>query len=301
MLTTLPQEDRPAPRPHDGPPTRRPPRSLRQEYQEFILQRIEEYKDTLPREELLEIGDEAVRELEASAQDQYLLTEVLLLEHVDRIIARRLRLPAFGRWRQRHRRLREAQRQPTHWGLDHDSPMARLAPLLEPGDLAVVVGAAAVPVALFLAAHDAQVLLLDQDLGAVETAESRAVSEQLAGRFQALVIQFGTWVPDLLSTLVVLDPVALAPVRMRDRRALIADLQTRTQPGGLHIILPTAGAGGGGGSQREVIPLAAESLRASYRGWELEPSKRGKRGGGGGGFIATKPARHADTRANVSD
>jgi len=298
VLTTLPQEDRPSPRPHDGLPTRRAPRSLRQEYQEFILQRIEEYKDTLPREELLEIGDEAVRELEASAQDQYLLTEVLLLEHVDRIIARRLRLPAFGRWRQKHRRLREAQRQPTHWGLDPDSSMARLAPLLEPGDLAVVVGAAALPVALFLAAHDAQVVLLDQDLGAVESAESRAVSEQLAGRFQALVIQFGTWVPDLLSTLVVLDPVALAPARLRDRRALIADLQGRTRPGGLHVILPT---GGPGSLQREVIPLAAESLRSAYRGWEFEPQKRAKRGGGGGGFTATKPARHVDTRANVSD
>ncbi len=63
-------------------PVRRAPRSLKQEYQEFILQRLEEYKNTVPRAELLKIGDEAVRELQASAQDQYLLTEVLLLEHV---------------------------------------------------------------------------------------------------------------------------------------------------------------------------------------------------------------------------
>jgi len=290
VLTTLPQEDRPRP---SAP--RRPPRSLRQEYHEFILQRIEEYKDTLPREELLVIGDEAVRELEMGAQDQYLLTEVLLLEHVDRIIARRLRLPSFGRWRQKHRRLREAQRQPTHWGLDPDSTMARIAPRLEPGDLAVVVGAAAVPVALFLAAHDVEVVLLDQDLGAVEAAESRATSEQLAGRFQALVIQFGTWVPDLLATLVVLDPVALVPARNRDRRALIADLQARTRSGGLHIILAT-----NRGAPRGVIPLAAESLQSAYRGWDVEPRKRVGRGGGGG-FTATKPARQADTRANVSD
>ena len=295
MLTTLPQEDRPQPR-----ASRRPPRSLRQEYHEFILQRIEEYKDTLPREELLVIGDEAVRELETGAQDQYLLTEVLLLEHVDRIITRRLRLPSFGRWRQKHRRLREAQRQPTHWGLDPDSAVARLAPRLEPGDLAVVIGAAAVPVALFLAAHEVEVMLLDQDLGAVEAAESRAVSEQLAGRFQALVIQFGTWVPDLLSTLVVLDPVALVPARSRDRRALIADLQARTRPGGLHVILPTRGGERG---PQGVIPLAAESLQSAYGGWEVDPKKRSRRGvgGGGGGFTATKPARHADTRANVSD
>ncbi len=296
MLTTLPQGDRPRPR-----VPRRPPRSLRQEYHEFILQRIEEYKDTLPREELLVIGDEAVRELEASAQDQYLLTEVLLLEHVDRIIARRLRLPSFGRWRLKHRRLREAQRQPTHWGLDPQGSVARLAQRLDPGDLAVVVGAAAVPVALFLAAYDVEVLLLDQDLGAVEAAESRAVSEQLAGRFQALVVQFGTWVPDLLSKLVVFDPVALVPARSRDRLALIADLQARTRPGGLHVILPTSG----GGEERRshgVIPLAAESLQAVYGGWEIEPEKRARRrGGAGSGFVATKPARQADTRASVSD
>src|SRR5213594_1179129 len=133
-------------------PVRRTPRSLKQEYQEFILQRLEEYKNTVPRAELLKIGDEAVRELQASAQDQYLLTEVLLLEHVDRIIFRRLRLPAFPRWRQKHRALRAAQRAPTHWGLESDGPLVGAVRRLEPGDLAVVVGAAALPAALFIAA-----------------------------------------------------------------------------------------------------------------------------------------------------
>src|SRR5207244_3708446 len=174
---------------------RRPPRSLKQEYQEFLLQRIEEYKNALTREDLLEIGDEAVRELEESAAGQYLLTEVLLLEHVDRIIARRLRLPSFPRWRQKHRALRAAQRAPTHWGLEPDGPLVSAVRRLEPGDLAVVVGAAALPAALFIAAHDAEVLLVDHDLGAVEGAESRAVTEQLAGRFQALVVTFGSWFP----------------------------------------------------------------------------------------------------------
>jgi len=157
-------------------PVRRAPRSLKQEYQEFILQRLEEYKNTVPRAELLKIGDEAVRELQTSAQDQYLLTEVLLLEHVDRIIARRLRLPSFPRWRQKHRALREAQREPTHWGFDRGHPIVPWAERLEPGDIVVVLGAAALGEALFLAAHDAEVFLLDQDLGAVEAAEGRAVS-----------------------------------------------------------------------------------------------------------------------------
>src|SRR2546421_2014619 len=152
---------------------RRPPRSLKQEYQEFLLQRIEEYKNTLTREELLEIGDEAVRELEESAAGQYLLTEVLLLEHVDRIIARRLRLPTFPRWRQKHRALRAAQRAPTHWGLAPDGALVSSVRRLEPGDVGVVIGAAAVPAPPFIAAHDAEGVLIDPDLAAIQGAESR--------------------------------------------------------------------------------------------------------------------------------
>src|SRR2546426_5953665 len=78
MLTPLSASGSPAP----APTPRRPPRSLKQEHQEFILQRIEVYKNTLTREQLLEIGDEAVRELEENSAGQYLLTEGLLLEHV---------------------------------------------------------------------------------------------------------------------------------------------------------------------------------------------------------------------------
>src|SRR6266545_2249253 len=124
MLTSMPFERA---RATGMTPVRRTPRSLKQEYQEFILQRLEEYKNTVPRTDLLKIGDEAVRELQASAQDQYLLTEVLLLEHVDRIIARRLRLPSFPRWRQKHRTLRAAQRDPRHWGLESDGPLVACA------------------------------------------------------------------------------------------------------------------------------------------------------------------------------
>ncbi|HEX4575482.1 MAG TPA: hypothetical protein VH158_10135 [Gemmatimonadales bacterium] len=274
-----------------SPALRRPPRSLKQEYHEFLLQRIEEYKNTLSREELLEIGDEAVRELEENAAGQYLLTEVLLLEHVDRIIVRRLRLPAFPRWREKHRALRTAQREPTHWGLEADGPLVHCARRLEPGDLAVIVGAAALPSALFIAAHDAEVFLLDQDLRAIEAAESRAVSEQLAGRFQALVITFGGWFPDVAPSVVVIDPAALASARGRDRQALVGALQTRTRPGGVHIVLPSPAA-------PQVIPLAPEALQALYVGWEVTRRRRAK---AGAGFTATKPERQRDTAARVSE
>jgi len=279
------------------PPLRRPPRSLKHEYQEFILHRLEEYKNTVPRAELLQIGDEAVRELQASAQDQYLLTEVLLLEHVDRIIARRLRLPSFPRWRQKHRALREAQREPTHWGFDRQHPIVPWAGRLEPGDVVVVLGAAALAEALYLAAHDAEVFLLDQDLGAVEAAEGRAVAEQLGGgAFQALVINFGSWFPDIAPSLVAVAPSSLSTLRAKQRASLIADLQVRTPSGGVHVVLPPAA------EQREVIPLAPEALQTLYRGWQVQPAtgRRAKRSG----FTAIKPPRQIDTvqaALNVSD
>ena len=283
MLISLPHES-------SGEALRRPPRSLKQEYQEFLLDRIEEYKNTVSREELLRLGDEAVRELEANTQDQYLLTEVLLLEHVDRLIARRLRLPSFQRWRQKHRALREAQRQPTHWGLDAEHPVVPWTARLGPGDLALVIGASALPAALLIAAHDVGVLLLDQELAAVEGAESRAVTEQLAARFESLVVHFGSWLPDVLPSLVVIDPAALASARAKDRRAFLSDLQARTRPGGVHIILPSP-------KGEAVIPLALKGLQAEYDGWQVQRHRRGK----GGGFTAMKAARQADTRANVSD
>ena len=273
------------------PPVRRLPRSLKQEFQEFILQRLEEYKNTVPRSELLQIGDEAVRELQASTQDQYLLTEVLLLEHVDRIIARRLRLPSFPRWRQKHRALREAQREPTHWGFDRGHPVVPWAARVEPGDVVVVLGSAALPEALFLAAHDAEVFLLDQDLGAVEAAEGRAVAEQLAGAFQALVINFGSWFPDLAPSLVAIAPAALGQLRAKDRASVIADLQVRTPSGGVHVVLPPEN------SSRGVIPLGPEALQALYQGWQVQRGRRSKRSG----FTAIKPPRQVDTARNVSE
>lgn len=287
MLTSPPQTQR-------YRAARRPARSLKQEYQEFLLQRIEEYKNAIPREDLLQIGDEAVRELQTSAQDQYLLTEVLLLEHVDRVIQRRLRLPSFPRWKQKHRALREAQREPTHWGLDAEGPIVRTVRRLEGGDVALFVGAAALPAALFVAAHEVEVFLIDQDLGAIEAAEQRAVTEQLAGRFQALVVQFGGWLPDLAPSLVVIDPPGLGAARPHDRGALMQDLQARTLGGGVHIVLPVQG-------QREVIPIAPDSLEEHYGGWHIERRRSGKHAPPPG-FIATKPVeRHLDTALNVSE
>jgi hypothetical protein len=212
---------------------------------------------------------------------------------VDRIITRRLRLPGFQRWSRSHRALRAAQREPTHWELETASPLVAWARRLEPGDAAVVIGAAALPAALFIAAHDVEVLLLDQDLTAVEGAEARAVAEQLAGRFQALVVQFGNWMPDVPVTVAVLHPTALGALEPEPRLRLVEDLQARTPPGGVHIVLPSSRGLGGAG----VIPIGADALLALYPDWQIERRPRGRRGG----FSALKPQGQSDTQANVSE
>ena len=78
---------------------RRTPYSDKQHYQEYILQRIEGFKNSIGRDELLRLGDEAASELQSASEGQFLLTEVLMLESVDRLIMKRLALRPYSRWR----------------------------------------------------------------------------------------------------------------------------------------------------------------------------------------------------------
>src|SRR5262245_66257405 len=90
-------------------------RSLRHEYELYIEQEIESYKESIPRAAILAIGDEAAAKL--AAQPQFVLTELMLLEEVDRIIFRRLRLPKYDSWRHKRLKLHDEMRRPEHWGL----------------------------------------------------------------------------------------------------------------------------------------------------------------------------------------
>jgi len=254
-------------------------RSLKQEYEEFILQRIEEFKEQLSRDELLAVADEAVRELEMGTEDQLVLTEVLVLEHVDRLITRRLHLPSYRRWRERHLRLRRAQREPTHWGLDTGTPLEDLATRLEEGGLALVIGSGAVPAAFYLAAHDTEVLFIDPVLTSVEAAEHRAAAEALGAHFQALVVSFEVWFPDVAPSLTVLDPLALGELNPVLRHAVVETIKDKTARGGAHLVLPSEPPAG-------VTPLAPEALQAYYNGWMVE---RARRSAGTRWFLAYKP------------
>jgi hypothetical protein len=259
---------------------RPPPRPPRQEYEEYILEQIEDFKGRLSRDQLLAIADEAVRELEADQAEQLVLTEILMLEHVDQAIMRRLNLPTFRRWQHRHARRRRAQREPAHWGLAATSPVADLGPWDAVDGTALVVGARGIAASLYLAAHDWSVMFLEREGHAVEQAENRAASEELTRDYEGCVLVPGSgWFPTVNASLVVLDPVCLAGLDADAVEAFFDDLDTHTVAGGVHCLFPVDG-------NAEVVLLEMESFRARYGAWE--PAQHGTRDQHGW-FVAVKP------------
>ncbi|MGH7657204.1 MAG: hypothetical protein ACREL6_03145, partial [Gemmatimonadales bacterium] len=236
---------------------RRPPPSLKQQYQEYVLQRIEGYKNSLPRGELLRLGDDAVKELHATSQGQFVLTEVLMLDSVDRIIMKRLSIRPYRRWRTQFLALRKAQREPTHWGVAPDHPATRMLGRIEAGDHVLAVGASCEECACLMAAHDAAVTFIAGDLGLVERVESRASIESLGSEFDAIVIQPGYWFPPLEpAELVLLDAAILTGLEPDRRQEMIRDVQRATAAGGVHVLVP--GRNGG---------LTPDAILSYYPGW----------------------------------
>jgi hypothetical protein len=204
---------------------------------------------------------------------------------------KRLSIRPYRRWKQQFIRLRAAQRTPTHWGLEPHCPLSDLLPRIEPEDAALVIGTAAAPTTYLLAAHDAAVTFLAAELGCVERVESRMAAEALSSLFESYVTQLEQSLPDFLSFLegldiVVLDPGVLLRLRAADRHDLLCDLQQRSRPGGVHVILPTCKA------------LTPEALRTVYQGWSQEELKRRRRATdprGSQGLIFCKPTCPPDT------
>src|SRR6476661_2541748 len=129
----------------------RPSRSLKHEYELYLEREIENYKESVPRSVLLSIGDDAVRAL--AAQQQFALTELLLVDEVDKIIFKRLRLPAYTTWRKRRVRLLEELRRPEHWGLRADDAVVRAAQSVSGSSRVLVAGSQVETPALYLAAN----------------------------------------------------------------------------------------------------------------------------------------------------
>lgn len=270
---------------------RRPPPSLKQQYQEYLLQRIEGFKNSIPREDLLRLGDEAVAELNAETEGQFVLTEVLMLDCVDRLITRRLALKSYRKWREQFLRLRKAQREPNHWCLEPGHVIETMLPRIEPGDQVLVIGSGAEGCAYLLAAHDAAVTFVAGDLNAVERVESRITSEGLGSQFLAWVAQLGHWFPELEAPmcLAVIDAGVLVDLEPVDRVRLMNALKELTEFGGIHLILPGEPA------------LAPEAVLPFYQDWNREPAQKKRVSRRSAGIALTKPLSQEDTELNVSE
>ena len=105
--------------------------SLRRLYLEWVEEQLEEFKDSVPRSDLLDIADEVVANLQVNGKGQYQLTELLLLEEVDRTLFRRLKLPGFRAWAAAYR---ERAREPEVAAAPLREPAARtpVTPLPRP-------------------------------------------------------------------------------------------------------------------------------------------------------------------------
>jgi hypothetical protein len=235
----------------------RPPRSLKHEYELFVEQEIENYKDSIPRSSLLKIGDEAVASL--AGQMQLALTELLLCEEVDRLIAGRLRLPTYRTWKARRLKLLERYRTPEHWGLPADSALVRdIQPNAEGHVL--IAGDASEGAALYLAAHGSDVTALDREPAIVERVIAAAQAAGLTGRIRGYAADLTHWSPDVPLSAVVCASSALTHLSTPDRWRVIDTLQDATCGGGVHLVEAIRG--------RE-MEITIEDLRARYRGWEI--------------------------------
>ena len=271
---------------------RRPLRSLREQYELYILDRIEHYKNSISRDEMMRLADEAMSDLGDDSEQQFLLTEVLVATSVDELIKRRLGTPRFESWRKSYPKRRAAQRDPAKWSLDSSHLVAGLAPRIEPGDAVLVVGSGAESCAYLLAAHDATVTFLDRDIRVIDRAENRISVESLSSTFEGMCVQFGEWIPELPAefVLVVIDSGTIAALAPGERRVLLAELQQLTLPGGLHALVP------------DTLGTGPEGFAGHYAIWQREslpsPGRR-LRGAPARGALFTKPAMADAERRNA--
>ena len=267
---------------------RRPLRSLRQQYDLYVMDRIEHFKNSVSRGELMRLADEAMADPgETMSESQLVLTEMVIQEAVDARIKKMLRIKSFESWRKYFPKLRAGQRDPIHWGMDAGHLVAGLAPRLEADDPVLVVGSGAEACAYLLAAHEACVTYLDRDFGVIERTEHRVAAESLSSTFQAICVQFGKWLPCVTPgfVLVVIDAGTLSSLSPGERRVLLSELQDLTAPGGLHALVPDS------------LGTGPEGFAGHYASWTREampPSGRRARGTSSRGALFVRPRNQSE-------
>jgi hypothetical protein len=236
----------------------RPSRSLKHEYELYLEREIENYKESVPRSVLLSIGDEAVRAL--ADQQQFALTELLLVDEVDKIIFKRLRLPSYATWRKRRLKLLDELRRPEHWGLSPDDMVVRAVQAVAADSRVLLAGAECETPALYLAAHGCDVTALAEP-DAVQRVLDAAEQAGLGERVHAATLALESWTPDAPLTAVIYSPAAFAGLSTGERARVIQVLQSATADGGLHLV-QTIAAG-------KRAPVSLSELRRRYRGWDV--------------------------------
>ena len=236
----------------------RPSRSLKHEYELYLEREIENYKESVPRSVLLSIGDDAVRAL--AEQQQFALTELLLVDEVDKIIFKRLRLPAYATWRKRRIRLIEELRRPEHWGLSRDDVVVRAVQTVAADSRVLLAGSEVQTPALYLAANGCDVTTLAGP-DAVQSVMDAAEEAGLGERVHAAALALQSWTPDAPLTAVIYTPAAFAGLTAAERARVIQVLQSATADGGLHLVQTIA--------EGKRKPVSLDELRRRYRGWDV--------------------------------
>lgn len=233
------------------------PRSLRHEYELFAENEIENYKESVSRSAILKIGDEAVASLRSS--EQFAMDELLLCEEVDRIIRKRIRIPAYQTWRRKRIKALEEYRRPEHWGLRPDGILAR--EVRPPAESKVLVAGVDVEgTALYLAAHGCDVTALDTEGGALERVMTAAHAAGLTDRIDGKTAAISEWYPDSPLSAVICSPSAFAGLTADERARAIELLKSATRDGGVHLV-GTIISGKRG--------ISLTELRKQYKGWTI--------------------------------
>ncbi len=219
---------------------------------------VEDYKNSVSTVFLHSIAAEAARALDESAQLG--MREVLLADEVDRIIAKRLRLPSYETWRRRREKNANELRRPEHWGLRPDTPLSQAIPDSKVTAQVLVAGARVEGSALYLAANGCEVTAIEPEVAVVNRVLRAARDAGLTEKVRGFAADLVSFTPDGPLAAVICTPAAFAGLSVFEREQVLRLLQQATSDGGVHLI-ETLVAG--------QAMLTEEELRSSYSGWEI--------------------------------
>ena len=236
-----------------------PTRSLKHEYATYIDLEIERYKDSVPRSALLKLADDAVASM--SAGDQLELSELVLVDAVNALILRRLKIPPYDRWRRNRLKMLEQFRRADHWGLSATQHLVEAVRPQEHPHI-VVAGPHVEERTLYLAAHGAHVTALGEmdDEELVTKVLVAAAQAGLSGQVVGCADGLDEWSPAVPVRAVIWHAQVLDSLSAERRARVLAHLQNATAAGGVHYIE--------GVSTEARTTASIRSLIANYPGWQ---------------------------------